>query len=77
MLARADQGRREARPSSSPDTKANGLGAMNVDTWQKTISTLVDQGAMKQPTDAAKAFTDNIPDRSQAGEALNSGFTAL
>ena len=31
---------------------------MNLDTWQKTISTLVDQGAMKQPIDAAKAFTD-------------------
>jgi NitT/TauT family transport system substrate-binding protein len=43
---------------TSPDTKANGLGTMNLDTWQKTISTLLDQGAMKQPTDAAKVFTD-------------------
>ena len=30
---------------------------MSLDTWQKTITTLVDQGAMKQSTDAAKAFT--------------------
>jgi NitT/TauT family transport system substrate-binding protein len=43
---------------TGPDTKANGLGAMNLDTWTKTISTLLDQGAMKQPTDAAKVFTD-------------------
>lgn len=42
----------------SPDTKANGLGAMNLATWQKTISTLLEQGAMKRPTDAAKAFTN-------------------
>jgi NitT/TauT family transport system substrate-binding protein len=43
---------------TGPDTKANGLGAMNLDTWTKTISTLLDQGAMKQPTDATKVFTD-------------------
>lgn len=42
---------------TSPDTKTNGLGAMSLDTWRKTINTLVDQGVMKQ-TNAAKAFTD-------------------
>jgi NitT/TauT family transport system substrate-binding protein len=43
---------------TGPDTKVNGLGAMNLDTWTKTISTLLDQSAMKQPTNAAKVFTD-------------------
>ncbi len=40
----------------SKDTQANGIGAMNEDTWQKTVKTLVDQGAMKQTIDASKAF---------------------
>ena len=31
---------------------------MNEDTWQKTVKTLVDQGAMKQTIDASKAFSD-------------------
>ena len=31
---------------------------MNEDTWQKTIKTLVDQGAMKQTIDASNAFAD-------------------
>jgi NitT/TauT family transport system substrate-binding protein len=42
----------------SDDTKAHGIGWMTEDKWQKTISTLVDQGAMKQTIDASKAFTD-------------------
>jgi NitT/TauT family transport system substrate-binding protein len=40
----------------SKDTQANGIGWMTQDTWQKTIKLLVDQGAMKQSTDAAKVF---------------------
>ena len=40
----------------SPDTKANGLGWMTAATWQKTVDTLVDQGAMKQRIDVAPAF---------------------
>ena len=42
----------------SADTKANGIGVMNQDTWQKTIKLLVDQGAMKQSIDAAKVFNN-------------------
>jgi len=42
----------------SPDTKAHGIGWMTEDTWQKTINTLVDHGAMKTTIDASKAFTD-------------------
>lgn len=42
----------------SDDTKSHGLGWMTQDKWQKTVSTLVDQGAMKQTIDASKAFTD-------------------
>ena len=41
-----------------PDTKANGIGSMTEDKWQKTVSTLVDQGGMKQMIDASKAFSD-------------------
>ena len=40
----------------SPDTKAHGIGWMTNDIWQKTVKTLVDQNAMKQSIDAAKAF---------------------
>ena len=40
------------------DTKANGIGWMTEDKWQKTVSTLVDQGGMKQTIDASKAFSD-------------------
>jgi NitT/TauT family transport system substrate-binding protein len=42
----------------SPDTKANGIGWMTKAGWEKTIKTLVDQGAMKQSIDAAAAFND-------------------
>jgi NitT/TauT family transport system substrate-binding protein len=42
----------------SDDTKKNGIGSMNLDTWQKTIKLLVDQGGMKGNIDAAKAFND-------------------
>lgn len=42
----------------SNDTKEHGLGWMTGAIWEKTINTLVDQGAMKQSTPAAKAFTD-------------------
>jgi NitT/TauT family transport system substrate-binding protein len=42
----------------SKDTQVNGVGWMTEDTWQKTIKTLVDQGAMKQSIDASTAFTD-------------------
>ena len=42
----------------SAETKTNGLGWMNADTWQKTVKILVDQGAMKGNIDATKAFTD-------------------
>jgi len=40
------------------ETKANGLGWMTKDRWQKTINILVDQGAMKQTIDASAAFSD-------------------
>lgn len=40
------------------DTKERGLGWMTDTIWQKTINTLVDQGAMMQSTPAAKTFTD-------------------
>ena len=40
------------------ETKTNGIGWMNADTWQKTVKILVDQGAMKGNIDATKAFTD-------------------
>jgi hypothetical protein len=46
----------------------NGLGAMSLDTWQKTISTLLDQGAMKQSTGAAKAFTDKFQSAAKAAK---------
>ena len=42
----------------SDETKNNGIGSMNLDTWQKTIKILVDQGGMKGNIDAVKAFTD-------------------
>jgi NitT/TauT family transport system substrate-binding protein len=42
----------------SDETKKNGIGSMNLDTWQRTVKTLVDQGGMKGNIDAAKAFTD-------------------
>jgi NitT/TauT family transport system substrate-binding protein len=41
-----------------PDTRAHGIGWMTEDRWQKTISTLVDQGGMKETIDASKAFSD-------------------
>jgi NitT/TauT family transport system substrate-binding protein len=42
----------------SNETKANGIGWMNKDAWEKTIKILVDQGAIKGTVDADKAFTD-------------------
>jgi NitT/TauT family transport system substrate-binding protein len=42
----------------SADTQANGIGWMTAGTWQKTVNTLVDQGAMKQRIDVAQAFND-------------------
>jgi NitT/TauT family transport system substrate-binding protein len=43
-----------------PDTKAHGIGWMTEDKWQKTVKTLVDQSAMKQTIDPAKAFSDKF-----------------
>jgi NitT/TauT family transport system substrate-binding protein len=51
---------------TSPDTKSGGLGAMTLGAWQKTIDTLLDQGAMKQPTDAANAFADKYQSTAKA-----------
>jgi NitT/TauT family transport system substrate-binding protein len=42
----------------SEDTRKNGLGWMNPDTWEKTVKILLDQGAMKTSIDPGKAFTD-------------------
>ena len=42
----------------SAETKTNGIGWMNAETWQKTVKILLDQGAMKGNIDATKAFTD-------------------
>jgi NitT/TauT family transport system substrate-binding protein len=42
----------------SNETKANGIGWMSKDTWEKTIKILADQGALKGTVDADKAFTD-------------------
>jgi NitT/TauT family transport system substrate-binding protein len=53
---------------TSPDTKTNGLGAMSLDTWKKTINALVDQGVMKQSTDAAKTFTDKYQSAAKAAK---------
>jgi len=50
----------------SADTKANGLGWMTQSGWEKTVKTLVDQGAMKQSIDAAAAFSDKFLTAAQA-----------
>jgi NitT/TauT family transport system substrate-binding protein len=50
----------------SPDTKTNGIGWMTQANWEKTIRTLVDQGAMKQSIDASTAFTDKFLTAAQA-----------
>jgi NitT/TauT family transport system substrate-binding protein len=50
----------------SPDTKANGLGWMTQASWDKTVKTLVDQGAMKQSIDASAAFNDKYLTAAQA-----------
>lgn len=42
----------------SPDTKANGIGWMTKDGWEKTTKILLDQGAMKQPIKVEAAFDD-------------------
>lgn len=42
----------------SADTKANGIGWMTKDAWEKTTKILLDQGAMKQPIKVEAAFTD-------------------
>ncbi|AXK80910.1 hypothetical protein DW352_10555 [Pseudolabrys taiwanensis] len=42
----------------SPDTKANGIGWMTKDAWEKTTKILLDQGAMKQPIKVEAAFDD-------------------
>jgi NitT/TauT family transport system substrate-binding protein len=44
----------------SPDTKANGLGWMTTDYWEKTTKILLDQGAMKQAIKVDAAFTDKF-----------------
>jgi NitT/TauT family transport system substrate-binding protein len=41
----------------SNETKTNGIGWMNKETWEKTVKILVDQGPMKSAIDADKAFT--------------------
>ncbi len=50
----------------SAETKANGLGWMTQSGWEKTVKTLVDQGAMKQSIDAAAAFSDKFLTAAQA-----------
>lgn len=42
----------------SPDTKANGIGWMTKEAWEKTTKILLDQGAMKQPIKVEAAFDD-------------------
>jgi NitT/TauT family transport system substrate-binding protein len=44
----------------SPETKTHGIGWMTQDYWDKTTRILLDQGAMKQPIDVSKAFTDKF-----------------
>ena len=44
----------------SNDTKTNGIGWMNQDTWQKTIKILVDQGAMKGDDRCVESFHRQI-----------------
>ena len=41
----------------SDDSKANGIGWMTKDKWEKTSTLLVEQGAMKQAISADAAFT--------------------
>jgi NitT/TauT family transport system substrate-binding protein len=43
-----------------PDTKTHGIGWMTEDKWQKTVNTLLDQSALKQTIDPAKAFSDKF-----------------
>jgi NitT/TauT family transport system substrate-binding protein len=50
----------------SPDTKTNGIGWMTQANWEKTVMTLVDQGAMKQSIDASAAFTNKFLTAAQA-----------
>lgn len=42
----------------SADTKANGIGWMTKNAWEKTTKILLDQGAMKQAINVEAAFTD-------------------
>lgn len=49
-----------------PDTKAQGIGWMDKDTWSKTVKILLDQGAMKQAINVDAAFTDNYLSRANA-----------
>jgi len=44
----------------STDTKADGLGWMTKDKWEKTVKILLDQGAMKQTIKADAAFSDKF-----------------
>jgi NitT/TauT family transport system substrate-binding protein len=44
----------------SDDTKANGIGWMTKEAWERTAKTLVDQGAMKQAIDVTAAFSDRF-----------------
>ena len=43
---------------------------MDEDTWQKTVKTLAEQGAMKQTIDASKAFADKCLARREAARAV-------
>jgi len=44
----------------SDDTKANGLGWMTKDKWEKTTAILLDQGAMKQAINVDAAFANQF-----------------
>ena len=52
------------------DTQTDGIGRMDEDTWQKTVKTLAEQGAMNQTIDASKAFADKCLARRQAARAV-------
>jgi NitT/TauT family transport system substrate-binding protein len=43
---------------TSPATEANGLGFMEKATWEKTVSVLTEQGAIKTPVAVDDLFTD-------------------
>jgi NitT/TauT family transport system substrate-binding protein len=45
---------------TSDDTKANGLGTMTEERWQKTLDVLNEQGLLKAKVETKDVFTDDF-----------------